>query len=236
MDKVHWTKCWALLLASTVAGCGGMAMGQGTMTAKNADDAKELNAPLAVGGSIQPDVQMDLQGTASPTLVLVSGRPEVVSADGGRLTGRAPGVSAILVTTKEGVVLDFYHLWVEQATRATLHRLYDDGRDMGEVWEGIDVMVGESVVLTPKVYYGAQELAGTVQGQWTVEPPVASVLREGVGERRRLVASTPGSAMVTVKLANVAVAMPLRVVAAARGAEPPLVRASESPATPEGVQ
>jgi hypothetical protein len=210
----------ALLLAPALAGCGGgMAMGQGQMTAKNADDAKELNAPLAVGASIQPDVQMDLKGTAAPSLVLVSARPSVVAADGGRLTGRAPGVSAILVTTKDGQVLDFYHLWVEQASRATLHRLYVDGRDMGEVREGMDLMVGESAVLTPKIYYGAQELAGTVEGQWSVEPALANVLRDGVGERRRLVATEPGSAKLTVKIANVSMTVPLTILAKPTGNE-----------------
>lgn len=228
MGRAHWKTCGALALASTVAGCG-MAMGQGAMAKKNADDAKELNAPLAVGGSIQPEVQMELAGTASPTLVLVPARPDVVSAEHGKLTGRAPGVSAILVTTKEGVVLDFYHLWVEQATRATLHRLYDDGRDMGEVLEGIDLRVGESVTLTPKVYYDAQELAGTVRGQWTVEPPLASVLREGVGERRRLVALAAGTATVTVKLANVSLALPIRVFEAH-------TKPTERPATTEITQ
>ncbi len=203
----------AMLLVPLVAGCG-MAMGQGAMNTKNADDAKELDAPLAVGASIQPDVRMQLAGTASPTLVLVSARPTVVTANGGRLTGRAPGVSAILVTTKEGQVLDFYHLWVERASRATLHRLYDDGRDMGEVRGEMDLMVGESVVLTPRVYYRAQELAGTIEGQWSVDPPVASVLGQGIAERRRLVATAPGKATLTVKLANVAVKVPLTVLPA----------------------
>lgn len=204
-----------MLLAPAVAGCGGMpkmAMGQGAMTARNADDAKALDAPLAVGASIQPDVQMDLQGTASPALVLVSARPAVVTADGGRLTGRAPGVSAILVTMKDGEVLDFYHLWVERATRATLHRLYDDGRDMGEVRDRMDLVVGESALLTPKVYYGAQQLAGTIDGQWSVEPPIARVLDEGVASRRRLLATKPGKATLSVKLANVTVTMPLGVL------------------------
>ena len=205
-------------MAPAAVGCGRMAMGQGTMAAKQADDAKLLDAPLAVGGSIQPDVRMDLQGTATPTLVLVSARPGVVAADGGRLTGRAPGVSAILVTTKQGEVLDFYHLWVEKASRATLHRLYADGHDMGEVREGMDLVVGESAVLQPKVYYGAQELAGTVDGTWRVEPPVLAVLRDGVGERRRLVALTAGSATLEVKIANVLVKLPIRVVPPAGGA------------------
>ncbi len=204
----------AMLLAPAMAGCAGMAMGQGTMAAKNADDAKQLDAPLAVGASIQPDVHMDLRGTASPTLVLVSARPAVVAADGGRLTGRTPGVSAILVTTKEGQVLDFYHLWVERASRATLHRLYDDGRDMGEVRNEMDLMVGESAMLAPKVYYRAQELAGTIEGQWSVEPPIARVLAEGIPERRRLVATKAGKATLSVKLANVTVTMPLSVLPA----------------------
>jgi len=83
---------------------------------------------------------------------------------------------------------------------------------MGELHEGLDLMVGESAVLTPKVYYEAQELAGIVHGEWSVEPPIVAVLREGVGERRRLVATQTGKAELTVTLANVAVKVPLRVV------------------------
>ncbi len=213
MDRQVGLLLFILALASASTGCG-MAMGQGAMTAKHAGDAKELDAPLAVGGSIQPDVHLQLTGTAAPALDLVSARPAVVSADGGRLTGLAPGVSAILVTTKDGEVLDFYHLWVEKASRATLHRLYKDGRDMGEVRQGLDLVVGESVVLSPKVYAGSQELAGTPDGTWAVTPPVASVLREGVPERRRLVAMSPGKATLTVKLEGVTVSMPLGVLPA----------------------
>lgn len=203
----------ALLVAPMLAGCAGMAMRQGVMNEKHADDAKELDAPLAVGASIQPDVKLDLSGSATPSIALLSARPAVVAADGGRLTGRAPGVSAILITTKDGEVLDFYHLWVERATRATLHRLYADGRDMGEVRQGMDLVVGETAVLAPKVYAGAQELAGTIEGEWSVDPPVARVLGEGVAERRRVIALKPGAATLSVKLANVTVTMPLTVVA-----------------------
>lgn len=225
--------CTLLTLAPAVVGCGhGMAMGQGQMTAKDADDAKELNAPLAVGGSIQPDVQMELQGTAAPTLVLVSAQPSVVAAEQGRLIGRGPGVSAILVTTKAGQVLDFYHLWVEQPTRATLHRLYPDGRDMGEVREGIDLMVGESAVLSPRLYYQAQELSGVVDGQWLVQPPLASVLRDGVGERRRVVATQPRRATLSVAVAGVSLKVPLRVVKAPTASVAP--PASPALAVPAG--
>lgn len=217
--------CGVLAAVVGAWGCGGMAMQQGTMTADNAEDSEEVNAPLAVGGTIQPSINMDLRGTAAPTLVLVSARPSVASADQGRIVGHEPGVTAILVTTKEGTVLDFYHLWVEAASRATLHRIEGDGEDLGEVMEGIDMLVGESVYLKPRVYYQAQELAGVVPGKWTVEPPIATVLREGMPERRRIVARRPGNAMLTVEIANVKVAVPIEVMPRrSRRVIPPRVR------------
>jgi hypothetical protein len=226
MQRPALTKRWLLAalapLLLTQWGCGGMAMQQGTMTASGADDAAEINAPLAVGGSIQPDIQMDLQGTASPTLRLVSAQPAVASAENGRIIGRAPGVTAILVTTKDGTVLDFYHLWVEAASRATLHRIQESGENMGEVMDGIDLLVGESVYLTPKVYFDAQELAGVVPGTWSVDPPVAAVLREGMTDRRRVVARKPGLGTLTVQFANVKVAVPIRVIE--NGPPPPVER------------
>lgn len=203
----------ALAMLTLSTGCGGMAMQQGTMTAAQADDAKQVNAPLAVGGTIQPAIDMDMQGTAAPTLALLSSRPEVASTDAGRIVAHAPGVTAILVTTKEGTVLDFYHLWVEAASRATLHRIEENGKDIGEVIEGVDMLVGESIRLQPKVYYQAQELAGVVPGTWDVEPPIADVLREGMVDRRRIVARRPGRAMLTVQVANAKVVIPMQVIA-----------------------
>jgi len=94
-------------------------MGQGRITTDTGDEAKELNAPLAVGGSLQPKVELDLQGSATPPLELLSSNPAVLRVDQGRLTGVAPGISAILVSTEDGVVLDFYHLWVQRASRVS---------------------------------------------------------------------------------------------------------------------
>lgn len=229
--------CGTLAIALLgLVGCGGMAMQQGSMTSENAKDAQVVNAPLAVGGTIQPTINMELRGTAAPTLVLVSGRPSIASTENGRIKGEAPGVAAILVTTKEGTVLDFYHLWVEAASRATLHRLDDEGENLGEVMEGIDMLVGESIYLKPKVYYQAQELAGVVPGQWSVDPPIATVMREGMADRRRILARRPGSAMLTVRVANVKVAVPIEVVARRPPTvlDPRLRRAPlEQPATTE---
>jgi len=84
----------AWLSCACLAGCGG-AMQQSRMSERNADDAKPLTAPLAVGGSLQPKVDIDLQGTASPTIELISARPDVATAADGKIVGRSPGVTAI---------------------------------------------------------------------------------------------------------------------------------------------
>ncbi|MFO0567136.1 MAG: hypothetical protein U0263_15815 [Polyangiaceae bacterium] len=198
-------------LALANAACG-MAVQQAELKAKAADDSPELGAPLAVGGTIHPNIRATLDGTASPSLLLVSGHPEIVSAEDGKLTGRSPGMTAILVTTREGVVVDFHHLWVERATRATLHRLYADGREMGEVSGHIDVILGEPLYLTPKLYFGAQELAGAVEGKWSVEPPLVHIYDEGVAQRRRLVAERPGVAVLRLELPGAEAQVSFRVV------------------------
>ncbi len=157
---------------------------------------------------------MDLKGSASPTLVLQSVRSDIAETKDGRINAIAPGVTAILVTSKEGTVLDFYHLWVEQATRVALHQLDENARDLGEILAGMDLLVGESVYLTPKVYYDAQELAGIVRGKWKVEPAIAMILRQGVADRRRIVGTKPGDAKLTIDLAGISLSLPIRVLEA----------------------
>ncbi len=216
--KVRVVAAW--LGCACLAGCGG-AMQQSRMSERNADTAKPLTAPLAVGGSLQPKVDIDLQGTASPTIELVSARPDVATAADGKLVGRSPGVTAILITTKDGTVLDFHHLWVEQATRMTLHRQDDQARDLGEVLDGIDFLEGESIYVIPRVYFKSQELAGTVPGTWTVDPPVALLLKQGLADGRRLFGAKPGEATLTVAIPGVSVRVPIRVLPRTSAPTPP---------------
>ena len=195
-----------------LAACGG-AMGQATLVAKSGDQPKPMNAPLAVGASVRPEVRTELKGATVP-LLLVSTRPEVISSERGRLVARAPGVAAILVTTQEGVVIDFYHLWAAQATRVALHRTDEQGKDLGEVLDGLDLLVGESVYLTPKAYFNSQELDGTVPAEWSTTPAIVDFLRQGVGTDRRLLARTPGDTTLHVVVSGIELKVPIRVLQA----------------------
>ncbi len=56
-----------------LSGCSS-ALGQARRATKSGESSRELNAPLAVGASIQPELETHLAGSATPTLLLVSAR------------------------------------------------------------------------------------------------------------------------------------------------------------------
>lgn len=187
-------------------------MGQARLLAKGGEEGKPVRAPLALGASFQPEVLAELKGDAAPVLSLISGRPDVLAFERGRLWGRAPGLAPVLIATSDGVVIDFYHVWVARATRLALRRSDEAGKDLGEMLAGFDFVVGESVYLTPRVYYEAQELTGDVDAEWSVAPPLVEFLRRGVPGDRRLLARRAGEAKLRVAVAGVELELPIRVL------------------------
>ncbi len=193
----------ALCTAMTAVSCSMGALGQ-SVTAEASGGSEPLNAPLAIGASYRPNVRVSTRGSATPSMRLLTTRPDVVAVENGELVGKRRGVAAILFTTSESTVVDFLHVWVEQPTHVALHRLSPTGSDLGEVRDRIDLLAGDSVWLSPRVYADAQSLAGSSASQWRVDPPVARVLRDGVYQQRRLVADRAGRATLTVSLLGVA--------------------------------
>lgn len=202
-------KVFVPFVALLLAGCG--AMRQAAVVAHDGTETKPLGAPLAVGASIEPEVSFDAQTGATPRLSLVSGRADVIAYERDRLWAKAPGVAPILVLTPEGVVVDFYHLATARATRIALHRINGEGKDLGEVQEGIDLLMCESLYLSPRIYAGAQQLMGEVSAEWSSVPPIVDVLRRGIPSTRRLVARSAGEAKLSVSLAGTRLELPVRV-------------------------
>jgi hypothetical protein len=205
----------ALLLMLLPAGCGS-AMGQvATDTRGGADKgglASALDAPLAVGGEARPALHFELRGSAAPSTHLLSARPEVIEVRDGLLVGRAPGVSAVLVTLDDHTVVDFIHLWVKPADRLVVHGIDAAGADMGPLTEAIELLPGEFLHLVPHPYGGPERLVGVGTSTWIVDPPIAVVLREGLPNRVRLVARTPGDADVKVTMLGATSHLKLKVV------------------------
>ncbi|MGN6104924.1 MAG: hypothetical protein ACTHU0_07465, partial [Kofleriaceae bacterium] len=80
------------------------AMRQATLVGQCAtDDAacsrRHPQAPIAIGTRFHPEVSTEISGTSTPSLRLESAAPDVLAVEGGALVARAPGTSAVLITT-----------------------------------------------------------------------------------------------------------------------------------------
>ena len=158
-----------------------------------------LNAPLAVGARLRPSISLGISGSSTPEIRLASTRPDIVSAVDDALIARSPGVSAVLISTKDGVVLDFIHVWTAVANRIALEMLGPDHAKLGELTDTVELMVGESIFITPALYGGVQRLAGSADTEWDLDTSVATIHRDGAPDRRRLVARAPGRTTVRIR-------------------------------------
>ena len=210
-----------LLPSILLTGCamGGGAMHQATLVGQCApDDAacsrRHPQAPIAIGTHFYPEASTELAGTTTPNLVLESAAPDVVAIEDGALVARKAGASAVLISTDDGSIVDFVHVWVAPVTKITLAR-----RDGERIQGTIALAVGEDITLVPALWNGAQRLSGDGEARWTAaaaEPATAagpvSILRDGSADRRRLRARAPGKTTITVALGAITAAVDVEVV------------------------
>jgi hypothetical protein len=204
-----------LLISSLLlGGCGAHgAMRQASLAGQCAEgDAacsrKNPLAPIAVGSRFHPDVSAQIAGSSTPTLRLESAADDVLEIQNGAIVAKKPGASAVLITTDDGSVVDFIHVWVAPVTRITLSR-----RDGDRIGGAIGLAVGEDVTLVPALWNDAQRLTGESEAVWTVSNDSSiSVLRDGSADRRRLRARAPGKATVTVAAGEAQATVEIEVV------------------------
>ncbi|MCW5803309.1 MAG: hypothetical protein KIT31_13080 [Deltaproteobacteria bacterium] len=210
----------SLLIPSTLVvpllggACGAQgALRQATLAGQCAEgDAacsrRHALAPIAVGARFHPEISADLAGTSTPTLRLESAASDILAIEDGAIRAKHPGASAVLITTDDGSVVDFVHVWVAPITRITLSR-----RDGDRVGGAIGLTVGEDVTLVPALWNDAQRLTGEADAVWTASDDGAvSVLRDGSADRRRIRARAPGKTTVTVAAGDVQASVEIEVV------------------------
>lgn len=194
-------------------GCAmGGAMKQASITGQCAEgdvscSRKHPQAPLAIGTRFYPDLSSTLDGT-TPNLRLESALPEILGVEDGAFVGKKAGSTAVLITTDDGSVVDFVHVWVSPITKITLTR-----RDGDRIGGAIGLAVGEDVTLEPALWFGAQRLSGDGEIAWTAsDDRVVSVLPDGSQNRRRLRARAPGKTTVKVAIGGAETTVALEVV------------------------
>ena len=171
---------------------------------------KGLDGPVAVGGVVPLSLDLSIQGTATPTVSLLSGDSEVLKAAGTEVVGMAPGVAALVLLSDEGRAVDFIHVFVAAPKRIGLHRR-DGGLELGELVDDVEMIVGDEMIVEVEPYIDSQRLLGRGSSEWTADAPI-TLLRDGAVERRRVVARTAGDAKLTVKAFGFEKTLTIRVV------------------------
>ncbi|HEY4241131.1 MAG TPA: hypothetical protein VGM88_15015 [Kofleriaceae bacterium] len=201
------------VLFLALAGCGTAgALGQAHFSGQCAEsDAactrRHPQAPIAVGARFFPDVELTIPGTSTPNLRLESADPDVLAVEDGALVAKAPGSTAVLVTTDDGSVVDFAQMWVARPTSLTLAT-----RDGDRIVDQISLAVGEDATLVPTLWAGAQRLGGAGALAWTESTPSLAILRDGSADRRRIRARAPGKTSITVAIGDIETTLDVEVV------------------------
>jgi hypothetical protein len=178
-----------------------------------ADDAacsrRHPVAPLAVGATFHPEVEAELAGTTTPNLALESADVAVLGVDAtGALVAKQPGASAVLISTDDGSVVDFVHVWVAPVTSIALAR-----RDGDRIVGSVGLAVGEDLTIAPALWNGSQRLAGDADVAWQISANSSvTLLRDGSADRRRLRARAPGKATLTVAMGGAKASLDVEVV------------------------
>jgi hypothetical protein len=144
----------------------------------------------------------------APNLHLESSLPDVLEVVDGALVAKKAGASAVLISTDDGSVVDFVHMWVAPVTKITLTR-----RDGDRIGGAIGLTVGEDLTLQPALWNGAQRLSGDGDVTWKSSNEGAlAILRDGSTDRRRLRAREPGKTTITVSLGDTQASVEIEVV------------------------
>ena len=191
----------APLLIVCIFGCGtDGALEQTQIGDECADGAycgPELgDGPFAVGASFELSARVTSPGSSTPVVDLIAVDPTVIEASAGQITGVGPGMSAVLITNDEGVVLDFIHVFVEEPDHLQIIRLADtSGADIDGP---IELLVGDELALTSIPSISHQAMVGNAPSTWSATGAAVSILADGDPVRRRVVAREIGDTTITV--------------------------------------
>ena len=127
-------------------------------------------APLAIGAHFYPEVSDGDRRDRRRRTCASKARTRHPRGRRRRLVAKQAGTSAVLISTDDGSVVDFVHVWVAPVTQITLAR-----RDGERIAGTVGLAVGEDITLVARrCSNGAQKLAGDADCTWTVSDDTAA--------------------------------------------------------------
>lgn len=184
-----------------LAGCGVGALGQAALVDdKGHESARQgFDRPLAVGATVRPEIDYKLRGAGAPSMHYEAADEAVIAADNGVLRGTRAGLTSLLLVSDDGMVLDFFHLWVKEPTTLALRQVFADDK-AAELSGRVELLPGEALHLSATLRGEGQDLGGTATDTWKVDGGAVAVLEEGRAGRRRVIALQPGRATLEVRM------------------------------------
>jgi hypothetical protein len=201
MSRLGLLACSRVCFALALAGCGVGAMGQtAVVDDKGADSVRSsFDRPIAVGAVVRPEIRYSLRGAGAPAMHYEVADESVLAAGDGVVRGKGAGLTSLLLVSDDGVVLDFFHLWVKEATSVSLGQITANDK-LVELSGRVDLMKGETLRLAATLLGEGQELGGEAEDSWKMEGRAARVLEEGRPGRRRIVAVEAGKSVLEVRI------------------------------------
>jgi hypothetical protein len=194
----------AVIVACSACADSGQ-LGQSSLSAPCAAGAScerdGVSSPIAAGATFALEVKPEIVGgTAVPlSLRAVDAAVAVVEPDG-KLRATGPGITAVLILTEDGGVVDLTHIAVQKLDRISFHRGGGAELDERELPEAIQLFPEEELTLAVRVWHGGQQLIGEMRDAWRVDNPAFRLLDQGFAQERRIKAAAAGSTTLAVDI------------------------------------
>jgi hypothetical protein len=157
-----------------------------------------LDAPIALGSTLEIVMSYQLAGTSGPPTTIETANPLVLKSESGNVvTALAPGMSALLFVGPDKSVIDFLHVWVQQADELRILRYAPDGTLLGRVQDSVKLLVGDEILVSIETYSKGQALLGNYPLKYDVTATKIAVVPDPVGGWYRVVAREAGAATIS---------------------------------------
>jgi hypothetical protein len=158
-----------------------------------------LDAPIALGSTLNVAVSYKIPGSSAPPITLVAADATVLETPSStQLAAVGAGTSAVLFTGPGGAVIDLIHVFVQKPSELRLDRFDRDGELLGRVQPSSQLLSGDEILLAVEPYANGQPLLGNFDLHYTSSnTAVVQIVPDPVGGWYRVVARMAGHALVT---------------------------------------
>jgi hypothetical protein len=219
---------WSLISTFVLAACGGDGTGLGGRPGdfgqveatpecgalSQACVGQGLDAPIALGSTLNVAVQYKIPGSSSPPITLVTADHTVLTTPSStQLEAVGEGMSAVLFTGPGGEVIDVIHVFVQQPAELRLDRFNAAGELLGQVQPSSKLLAGDEILIAAEPFANGQPLLGNFDlGYATTDGAVVEVVPDPVFGWYRVVARAAGHATVSFSALGIETAWQLEVL------------------------